>query len=186
MKEFQISEVITLLVEEILESTNSKFVTGGFVANDDGSRMGLKHRCSPLVADVSVNDMLESTSLVVTIANEEDFLGSHYSADTNCEGLLGHEIDIVVEEARIGYDGVGSQRLDMSKAIERRAWLVESKMAIGTNATHEKMNATSSSNSLLIISTFSIQVFGISVEDMNVLRLDVDVAEEILPHETMI
>ena len=181
-----ISEVITLLVEEILESADSKFVTGSFVANNDGSRMGLKHRSSPLVADVAVNDVLESTSLVVTIANEEHLLGSHHSADTYGESLLGHKVDIVVEEARIGDDGVGSQRLDMSKAIERRARLVESKMTIGAYATHEEMNATGSSNSLLVISTLGIEVVGISIEDMNVLGLDVDVAEEVLPHETML
>ena len=94
-----ISEVITLLVEEILESADSKFVTGSFVANNDGSRMGLKHRSSPLVADVAVNDVLKGTSLMVTIANEEHLLGSHHSADTYGESLLGHKVDIVVEEA---------------------------------------------------------------------------------------
>jgi hypothetical protein len=148
--------------------------------------MGLKHRCSPFVADVAVNDMLKSTGLVVTIANEKHLLSSHYSSNTYGEGLLGHKVNIVVEEARIGDDGVGSQCLDMSKAIERRAGLVESKMTIGTNATHKEMDATGSCNSLLVISTLGIEVVGITIEDMNVLGLDVNVAEKVLPHETMI
>ena len=182
----RILEVITLLVEEILEGADCKLVTSSFVANNDGSRMGLKHRSRPLVADVAVNDVLEGTSLVVTITNEEHLLGSHHCADTYGESLLGHKVDIVVEEARIGDDGVGSQRLDMSKTIERRAGLVESKMAIGTNATHEEMDATGSSNSFLVISTLGIEVVSISIQDMNVFRLDVDVTEEVLPHKTMI
>ena len=80
--------------------------------------MGLKHRCSPLVADVTVNDVFKGTSLMVTIANEKHLLGSHYSANTNSERLLGHKVDIVVEEARIGDDCISGQCLDMSKTIE--------------------------------------------------------------------
>ena len=50
-------------------------------------------------------------------------------------------------------------------------------MAIGTNATHKEIDASSCSDSLLIISALGIQIIGISVEDMNVLRFDVNVAE---------
>lgn len=92
-------EVITFLIEEVLESANSKFITSSFVTNNDCSRMGLKHRSCPLVADVTVNDVLQGTSLVVTITNEEDLLGCHHCANTNGEGFLGHKVDIIIEEA---------------------------------------------------------------------------------------
>ena len=42
----------------------------------------------------------------------EHFLGIHNRANTDCQGRLGHLVDIVVKESGIGYDCVVGERLD--------------------------------------------------------------------------
>ena len=148
--------------------------------------MSLEHRSSPLVADISIDDVLECTCLVMAIANEEDLLGSHYSADTNGKSLLGNEVDIVVEETRIGDDCVGGKRFDMGKATQRGTGLVECQVSIRTYTSHKEVDAAGSCNGLFVVGALSIQVLGVAIENMNILGLDIDVAEEVLPHETMI
>ena len=58
--------------------------------------------------------MLESTSLVVAVANDENLLGIHHCAYANCESSLWHLVDIIVKETAVGNDSVGSKRLDAS------------------------------------------------------------------------
>ena len=59
-------------------------------------------------------------------------------------------------------------------------------MPVGANAAEEQIHAAGSLHAGFVGSTFSFQVFSIAVEDVYILRLDVDVAEEVVPHERMI
>ena len=75
--------------------------------------------------DIAVDAVLEGTSLVVTVADEEHLLGSHHGADAYGESLLRHEVEVALEETAVGVDGIGGKGLDAGKAGERRARLIE-------------------------------------------------------------
>ena len=59
-------------------------------------------------------------------------------------------------------------------------------MSIGANATHEQVNTTCLLNSFLIVLTFCLQILGITIEDMDILFLDINVAKEVVPHKVMV
>ena len=59
-------------------------------------------------------------------------------------------------------------------------------MSVRTNAAEEQVDAAVAGNLLLVATAFSVEIFGIAVEDVYVLFLDVDVAEEVVPHERMV
>ena len=59
-------------------------------------------------------------------------------------------------------------------------------MAIGANATHKQVDTACGLYGLLVVLALFLQILGIAVEDMDILFLDVDVAEEVVPHEAMV
>ena len=61
-----------------------------------------------------------------------------------------HLVDVIVEEARIIDSGLFHQRLDSGSGGERRAWLVESDMAVGADAENLHVDAAGSRNCLVV------------------------------------
>ena len=59
----------------------------------------------------TLDGSLQSASLVVAVDQNHHLLGVHHSTYTNGQRQLGHLVDVVVEEAAVGNDGVGGQRL---------------------------------------------------------------------------
>ena len=59
-------------------------------------------------------------------------------------------------------------------------------MAIRSDAAHEQVDSACSSDGLLIILALSLQVFSITVQYMHILLLDVDMAEEVVPHKRVV
>lgn len=116
------------------------------------------------------------------------FLGTYVEdgLDSDCERHFGDLVDVVVEESRIGQDGVVGQRLHSGAALQARSRLVESDMSIGTNPTQEKLNASSPLDLLLVGYALFFEILGIAIQDVNVGRVDVDVAEEVLVHERVV
>ena len=56
-------------------------------------------------------------------------------------------------------------------------------VAIGPNAREEELDAPIRLDLLLVAIALDLQIGRIAVEDVDVLPLDVDVPEEVLPHE---
>ena len=106
------SEVASFLVEVVLVCAHCEFVAGCFVAYDDGMWMHLEHGRCPLVTDVAIDAVLEGSCLIMAAAYEQYFFCIHDGAYADCEGLFGHEVEVAVEEAAVGMDGVCGQRLD--------------------------------------------------------------------------
>ena len=148
--------------------------------------MGLQHADGPHVVDALLDGVLQGTGLAVAVADYHHFLSGHDGADTDGEGLLGHLVDVVVEEAAVGNDGVGGEGLDTGLAGERRAGLVEGDVAVGTDATHEEVDTAGGFNHALVAGTLGHKVGGIAVEDMDILGIDIDVVEEVVPHEGVV
>ena len=179
-------QIASLLVEVVLVSADCQFVASSFVANHDGVWMHLQHGRCPLVADVAVDAVLQSTCLVVARAYEEHFLGIHHCADTNGQCLLWNEAKVVVEETAVGVDSVCGQRLDTSARREGRTWLVESEVTVRTDTAHEEVDTTCLCNHFLVVVALCHEVRSVTIEDVYVLRLDVDVVEEVVPHEAVV
>lgn len=106
--------------------------------------------------------------------------------NTDGQGQVGDLGDIVVKEAGVGDDGVVGKGLDTSAGVEGRAGLVEGNVTIGTDTAQEELNATDSGDLLLVALALEIQVCCVAVEDVDVLGEDVDVLEEVAPHERVV
>ena len=59
-------------------------------------------------------------------------------------------------------------------------------MAVRSHPAEEQLNATGFPNLVLICGAFYLKVGGISIENIDVGRLDVYVREEMLVHETVV
>ena len=72
----------------------------------------LQCRGCPHVVDAIVNAVMESASLLRTIADNENLTCCHYGTYTNGECLLWNEINIIVEETAVCLNGVGGECLN--------------------------------------------------------------------------
>ena len=126
------------------------------------------------MGDIAVYTVLEGAGFLMAIADEQDFLGCHDGADAYCKGLLGNKVEVAFEEAAVGVDGVGGQRLNAGLAGEGRAGFVEGEMAVGAYSSHEEVDAAGCLDGFLIVLTFLDEVGSIAVEDVDVLGLDVN------------
>ena len=68
----------------------------------------------PHLRDGAFYYLLHGSSLVVAIAENHHLVGTHHGGYTHGEGELGHLVDVVVEEAGVGNDGVGGEGLETS------------------------------------------------------------------------
>ncbi len=59
-------------------------------------------------------------------------------------------------------------------------------MSVGTYASEKEVDASSLGYHLFIVSTFGLQVSGVTVEDMNVLFRAVDMVEQVAGHERVV
>ena len=59
-------------------------------------------------------------------------------------------------------------------------------MAIGANAAHEEVDAAVALDLLLVAGTFGLEVFSVAVQDVDIFLLDVDMTEEVVPHEAVV
>lgn len=106
--------------------------------------------------------------------------------NTDGQGQVGDLGDIVVKEASVGDNGVVGESLDTGAGVEGGAGLVEGNVTIGTDTAQEELNATDSGDLLLVALALEIQVCCVSIEDVDVLGEDVDVLEQVAPHERVV
>ena len=122
----------------------------------------------------------------MTIHHDQYLLGIEHRAYTHRNGCLRHLVHVVVEETGVGDDRIGRQRLHACARAEGRARLVEGDVSVRTDTTQEEIHATYSLHACLVACALSLHILGVAVEDVHILRLDVDMAEEIVPHERVI
>ena len=121
-------------VLEILVCAMFQLVCCGFVANDDGMGMQLEGTYCPFLTDCTLDGVLKGASLVVAVCHDEHFLSIHHGSDSDCQSRLGHLIDVVIEEATVGDDGVRGEALYASAALQRAEGLVECDVSVRTDA----------------------------------------------------
>ena len=163
-----------------------QLVGGIFITDDDGMGMLLQATDGPHVVDGLFDSMTKGTGLIMAIHHNHDLFGIHDSTDTNGQSGLGNEIDIIIEETTIGNHGIGGEGLLAGAALETGAWLIEGDMAIRANASHKEVYAACCLYGFLVVLALGLQVLGIAIEDMDILFLNVDMAEEVVPHEGVV
>jgi len=127
-----------------------------------------------------------SAHLVCTGDDNKHLASVHHSSNTDSQSELGHLGDIAVKETSIGNDGFVGQGLDTSARGQGRTGLVEGNMTIGTNTAQEELDTTNTGNLSLELLTLFIQIRSITIQNVSVLGLDVDVHKEVLPHERVV
>lgn len=130
--------------------------------------------------------VVQGKRLVRSRADDHDFARIHDGLDTDCERLFGDFVDIIVEEAGIGDDGVVSQRFHSCATCERGAWFVEGDVAVWSNTTEEKLNATHARDFGFVGCCLGGEVGRVAVQDVDVGGENVDMREEVFVHEAMV
>ena len=181
-----LKEIILFYILEIFVSSMLQFIGCIFVTNNDCVWMLLQAADSPHVVDGFFDSMTKGTGLIMAIHHNHHLFGIHDGTDTNGQSGLGNEIDIIIEETTIGNHSIGGEGLLAGAALETGAWLIEGDMAIGANASHKEVYATCCLNGFLVVLALCFQILGIAIEDMDILFLNVDVAEEVVPHEGVV
>ena len=181
-----LEEVILLDVLEVLVGVDLQFAAGGLVGDDEGVGVELEGADGPHVVDGLFDAVLEGAGLVVAVDEDHDLLRVHHGGDADGEGGLGDFVYVIVEKAAVGDDGVRGEGLLAGAALEAGAGLVEGDVAVGADAAHEEVDAAGRGDGLFIVGALSFQVRGVAVQDMDVLFLDIDVAEEVVPHKGVV
>lgn len=99
-------EVGAFDVLEVAVGAYLEFSACVFIGNDEGLGVHLQGGYGPHLGDSTFNSVMQGAGLVIAIDNQKHALGIHDSAHAYGEGSLGHEIDITLEEARVGDDCV--------------------------------------------------------------------------------
>ena len=163
-----------------------QFVGGIFVADDDSMGMLLQAADGPHVVDWLFYTMTKSTGFIVTIDHNHHLLGIHHRTYAYSQSSLWDFVDVIVKETTISNHCICCKCLLAGTALKTGSRLIEGDVAIGTYATHEEVNTTCIFDHFLVVFTLCLQILGISIEDMDIFFLNVDVAKEVVPHEAMI
>ena len=70
--------------------------------------------------------------------------------------------------------------------ILRRTGFIECNVPVWSNTTKEELNASKAFNSFFIVVALRNQIHGVSVENIDILRWNIDVLEEVLMHEVVV
>ena len=113
---------------------------------------------------------------------EEHLARFHDGADTHRDHVLRHVVDLA-EEPGIVLRSALRERLDARARGQRGSRLVEPDVPIGADADDLQVDPPHRADLFLVSLAEAGDIGRIAVGDVDVLPADVDVAEEILPHE---
>jgi len=156
---------------------------GILIADDHGVRMQLQTGQRPHVVDPVFHAVLQGGGLARAEHHDDDLARVEDRLHADRQGHLGHEGGVVAEEAAVGQHRVVGERLDAGARRQARARLVEGDMAVLADASQKEIDASDCFDLCLVLHTLGLEVLCVAVEDVHVARMDVDVGEEVLPHE---
>ena len=119
-------------------------------------------------------------------ANNYDFARIHDRLDTDRERFLGDLVDIIVEKAGVGDDGVVSKGLHSCATCERGAWLVEGDVAVWSDTAQEKLNAAHARYFGFVGCCLGGEIRRVAVQDVYVGGENVDMRKEVFVHEAVV
>lgn len=172
-----------VFVSTYLDGLDLELESGIFIGNDHGVGVQLERRQSPHVVNTLLNTALEGKRLALAQDDDDNLAGLEDSLDTDGEGHAGHLVDVIVEEARVGEDSVVGKGLDTGTAGQRGTGLVEGNVAILTDTGKEQIDAANGLDGVLVGDALGLEALGVTIENVDVGRVDVYVGEEVVPHE---
>lgn len=156
------------------------------VGDNHGVRVQLQARQGPHVVDALLDAALQRERLALADDDDHHLARLEHRLHAHRQGHARHLVNVAVEEARVGQDGVVGERLDARAAGERRAGLVEGDVAVLADAGQEEVDAAARLDGVFVGDALGLEVGRVAVEDVHVGGVDVDVGEEVLPHEGVV
>lgn len=169
-----------------LDSLDLKLKSGILINHNHGVRMQLQTRQGPHVIDALLNAALQSRSFARPQDDDNNLTSLKHGLDTDSQGQSGNLTDVIVEETRVGQNSVMSQRLDSSSAGQARSGFIESNVAILANAGEEQIDTAHGLDGVFVRDALCVEVGSVSIQNMDVGRMHVDVREEMIPHERVV
>lgn len=169
-----------------LDGLDLKLESGVLIDNNHGVRVQLERRERPHVVNTLLNAALEGERLALTENDNDDLTGLENGLNTDSQSHAGDLVDVVVEEARVGENGVVRESLDTGSAGQAGSGFVEGNVAILTDTGEEQVNASRGLDSILVGDALGLEALSVTVEDVDVGGVDVYVREEVVPHERVV
>lgn len=169
-----------------LDGLDLQFQGGVLVHHDHGVGVKLQAGQRPHVVDALLDAALQGGGLAGAEDDDDDLARLEHGLDADGEGHAGHLGDVVAEEARVGEDGVVGERLDARPRRQAGPGLIEGDVAVLADAAEEQVDAAGRLDLLLVLHALGLEVRRVAVQDVHVVRPDVDVREEVLPHERVV
>ena len=179
-------QVLPLDVLEVTVGGYAQLLGGRIVAHEDAVGMHLQRRDGPLMVVRAFDAVAHRAGFLVPRGEDQHLLGRQHRAHADRQRGLRYEGRVAAEETGVDLDRVLRQGLDARARVERREGLVEGDVAVLADAAHEEVDAPGLDDAGLVVGALLRQVVGVAVEDVDVLGLDVDVLEEVVPHERMV
>lgn len=136
--------------------------------------------------DTVLDTALQSERLALAQDDDNHLTSLEHSLDAHGQGRPRNLGDVVVEETRVGKDGVVGQGLYAGPAGQARSGLVEGNVAVLSDASKEEVNAADCLDGVLVGGALGVKIGGVSVENVNVGRVHIYVREEVVPHERVV
>ena len=140
----------------------------------------------PRVVVSALYALLNSLSLSVAGSQDHNLAARQNGANTNGQSGLGNLINVAIEETSVSDDRILGQGLDTGTRVERRERLVERDVTVVTYATHKQVDTACCLDLSLVLSALTLQILSVTVQNVYILGVDVNVLEEVVPHKRVV
>ena len=138
------------------------------------------------MAHGAFDGILQGAGLLGTESQDYHFLGAEHGGYAHGEGLCGHGLRVIVEEAGVHLTGVLGEGDHAGSGAQGREGLVESNVAVFAHAAQEQVETAGGHDGLFVGGALGLDVLGVAVQDVDVLGLLVNVVEEVAVHEAVV
>lgn len=171
---------------EIPVGIDFQFADGILVADDRTGGMALQAAERAVMGHRAFDGILQGTGLLGAECEDDDLLGTEDGGDAHGKGLLRHLVEVAVKETGVDLAGVLGEGHDTGAGLQGGERLVERDVAVFSDAAEEQVETAGRDDRRLIGRAFRDGIFGIAVQDMDVLRRFVDVVEQVAVHEAVV
>lgn len=158
---------------------------GCFVCNQGEIRMQLKDGSGDLGGHRTAEGIQHSLRLILTGNDHHNTMGLHNIQNTHGVSLAGHQ-RLILEETGICIDGTLGQLHAVGAFDELIAGLVETNVTIATQTQQLQIHAAHAVQQLIIALAFPLCVRIHTIGNIGVIQVDIDMVEQVMPHEISI
>ncbi len=171
---------------EISDRPDPQLARRIFVRYQKCVRVELNARNSVHMVDAFLYALCQGVCLVLTDDDDENLSCVHDGLYANGERHTRDFKGVVVEESRVVEHSVVCEGLDPRARGEGGTGLVERNVTIGSDTGHEKIDSAHSLDFGFVVIALGYEIRRVSVKNVDVLRLNIDVREKVVPHERVV